>query len=96
MMRGGNNQADDLSSQGSYMVKRGAGPEIENQSEGSYMVQGFHGQNVNFDDDKSDEDSFVRQSQSSFVQVASDAKVDKFSEKSEGDEFEDTTAKFTS
>ena len=66
---------DDLSSQGSYMVKIGKqhseaeGGFSDMQSQGSYMVRGFNGQIGNrpiFDDDS--DGSFIRQSDSSFIQ----------------------------
>lgn len=113
MVRGGANQGDDLSSQGSYMIKVGGmgqqrsesqadGGFTDMQSEGSYMVRGFNGQVGNqpiFNDDESENDgSFIRQSQNSFINVDSEAagQKSKISEKSDDDELEETTAKFTS
>ena len=100
MVRVGQNgtMVDDLSSQGSYMVKMGGGNDggfTDMQSEGSYMARGFNGQlgNKPIFDDESD-GSFIRQSQSSFVNPSEATEVkDKISEKSD---VEDATAKFTS
>lgn len=65
MVRAGTNHVDDLSSQGSYMVKVGGnradGGFTDMQSEGSYMARGFNGQLGNkpiFDDDS--DGSFIR------------------------------------
>ena len=67
MMKVGGTQMDDLSSQGSYMVKIGKqhseaeGGFSDMQSQGSYMVRGFNGQIGNrpiFDDDS--DGSFIR------------------------------------
>jgi len=101
MVRAGQNgtMVDDLSSQGSYMVKMGGGNNdggfTDMQSEGSYMARGFNGQlgNKPIFDDESD-GSFIRQSQSSFINPSEATEVkDKISEKSDE---EDVTAKFTS
>ena len=76
MVRVNPGQGDDLSSQGSYMVRK-----VEEQSQGSYMERGFNGQvgNKPIFDDESD-GSFVRNGNNSFMHKDVE---DRISERSE-------------